>query len=336
MKALRYIKLFSLLTLIFIYLVILAGSIVRTTGSGMGCPDWPKCFGQWVPPTELAQLPEDYEQTFLNQRKEKLDKYISLLEALGADDLAQKMRADDSILRAEPFNAMGTWIEYINRVVGFMSGNLMLILFIFTLVLIKKRPRLALMAFIALVAISFQAWLGAVVVATNLTPWVITVHMMVAFLIIALLISIYNNLKGETMRWRMYRPLMLLSLCVTLLQVIIGTQVRQEVDHIKHLGIDRMDWIAQLGEQFEIHRSFSIVLVLINAYLVFVHWNAGREWRILAGILLLELVVGISLSYLGMPQVAQPAHLMLATVLFGWQWHIYSDRRVIPSALTAQ
>ena len=51
MTALRRL---ALATAIGTYLLIVVGAIVRSTGSGLGCPDWPLCHGQFVPPPQVA------------------------------------------------------------------------------------------------------------------------------------------------------------------------------------------------------------------------------------------------------------------------------------------
>ena len=331
MKAARSISTLAWITLVLVYLVILAGSVVRTTGSGMGCPDWPKCFGQWIPPTDESQLPEGYEAHFLEGRKAKLDKYTSLIEKIGMKETAEAMRKDPSLLLSEPFDAQGTWIEYVNRLFGFLAGNAMLALAIASFWAWKWKKKITVFAGISLVAIVFQAWLGSVVVATNLLPWTITIHMVVAFFILAFLLKIIRYTKGDEGPDLKWKSLLGLAIVLTLIQVVLGTQVRQEIDHLADLFLPRAEWIAGLTEVFEIHRSFSILLILVNGAFLWMNkniWRHHQGMKAIAILLGLEVIAGITLAYLGMPAAVQTMHLFLATLLFGMQcWVFFAEKK---------
>ena len=118
----RFIR-FQWVALISLFLVISAGSFVRITGSGMGCPDWPKCFGQWIPPTAEEQLPSNYLAIFQEKRAKKAVKFCKFLTSIGMKETAEKIKNDPTLLKEEPFNAARTYTEYINRLLGFLAGT---------------------------------------------------------------------------------------------------------------------------------------------------------------------------------------------------------------------
>jgi cytochrome c oxidase assembly protein subunit 15 len=215
---------FNWIALVLIYLVVIAGSFVRITGSGMGCPDWPKCFGQWVPPTQKAQLPIDYKDIYAQKRAEKIEKFANFLGKIGFKDVSQKIKEDKSLLVEQNFNAKKTWTEYANRLVGFLAGNALLIAFIWILVYYRRRD-LVLLAGFNLLLLGFEAWFGSIVVATNLVPWTITVHLFFALVIIGIQLVIIRKISTKqsqnlyiepTLKWL----IILLKVCETIISFL--------------------------------------------------------------------------------------------------------------------
>jgi cytochrome c oxidase assembly protein subunit 15 len=317
----RFLR-FQWITLIGLFLVICAGSFVRITGSGMGCPDWPKCFGQWIPPTAEEQLPSNYLSIFQEKRAKKAVKFCKFLTAMGMKETAEKIKADPTLLKEEPFNAARTYTEYINRLLGFLAGNLMLAGFFWSLLFYRKRWLLTLSA-INLVLIAVEAWFGSIVVATNLVPWTITVHLFLALVILLIQMYLIYRISPKHGTKILVNPLTfyiwLAVFAITFYQMFLGTQVREYIDALTKQGLGRDAWSDYLGIEFLIHRSFSWLVLILLFYL---GWKNEKEsklriirWAFV--ILSIELFAGVLLAYFDLPGLVQTAHLVFATILLG-------------------
>ena len=309
------------------------------TGSGMGCPDWPKCFGKYIPPTSITEIPEDYKEHYIEVRKTKNHKLAQMIRPLGWTELADQISNDPSIYEETDFIWQRTWIEYLNRLAGALLGLLLLLSLWASLVHWKEKCSIPLTVFGIIIVTGFQGWMGSVVVSTNLLPGVLTAHMLLAFLVIAGLIYLYVKTAsgmralptltmGNTMR---YALMTLIGL--TLVQVLLGTQVRQQIDVIaKSLEHTQRElWIGQLDWIFKVHRSFSILLLIGNGWIccqIFKylhHYNAVFIASIhLAVFVGIATISGVVMAYLAVPSWAQPLHLFLSCLIFGTQVYLYS------------
>lgn len=317
----RFLR-FQWITLIGLFLVICAGSFVRITGSGMGCPDWPKCFGQWIPPTAEEQLPANYLSIFQEKRAKKAVKFCKFLTSIGMKETAEKIKADPTLLKEEPFNAARTYTEYINRLLGFLAGNLMLVGFFWSLLFYRKRWLLTLSA-INLVLIAVEAWFGSIVVATNLVPWTITVHLFLALVILLIQMYLIYRISPKHGTKILVNPLTFYIwwavFAITFYQMFLGTQVREYIDALTKQGLGRDAWSDYLGIEFFIHRSFSWMVLILLVYLGWKNEKEGKipmiRWAFI--ILSIELSAGVLLAYFDLPGLVQTAHLVFAAILLG-------------------
>lgn len=304
--------------------LILVGGLVRATGAGMGCPDWPKCFGQFIPPTHVAELPENYKTVFVEQRIEKNKKIVGYLNSLGFNELAETIENDPNVRKEEEFNAVKTWIEYVNRLVGAVIGILVLATFITSLRYWKTDKVIPITSFTALILTLFQAWLGSIVVSTNLLPGTITIHMVFAMIIVTVLLyGAFRATRGmfiieieEGLRTKIYWSGIIL-LILTTVQMVLGTQVREAVDAVKlTTDIERAGWLDQAGIVFLIHRSFSWIILIAGVYLISVFWRNDIDGVLYKlgianfALIITQIVVGVGLEYLAMAAPLQVIHLV--------------------------
>jgi len=287
----RAIRQWVLFTFFFTFIVIIAGGIVRTTQSGMGCPDWPTCFGRWIPPTNASQLPPDFEKYL---KKQDID---------------------------HTFNVFHTWTEYINRLVGELLGVFALIQ---CWLLFRKRKELPVpykLAAAYLITVVLTGLFGGAVVLLNLAHLSITVHLLFAIILLqiqlALMLSLQSRLFIVPVDTKM-KKLFLFLLAVLFIQAVFGTGVRMYVDDVsKTLHYEQREtWLAAKPVSFYIHRSFSWVVLLTTIFAAWYSRNIQalrNKLLALSVIITMSMITGIVLYYADMPAVAQPIHLFLAS-----------------------
>jgi heme a synthase len=325
MNKLRALHKLSLSTLVAVYILILIGGIVRSTGSGMGCPDWPKCFGNWVPPTDVSELPPNYKQLYADFRHKKNQRFAQYLRVAGMGATADRLLNDESVLVEADFNPTKTWIEYFNRLTGVIIGFLIFAVFVYSLKFWTTNRSITAVSFLTLLLVAFQGWLGSFVVSSNLTPWTITVHMFLALVIVALLVYLVyataiqkTAVHSATGFWWF-----MACIVVVLVQILLGTQVREAIDDVARIAV-REQWISAIQPQFTIHRSFSwIVLLLHIGLIVNLRRVEGLKGFQLALILLIlgTILSGALMAWFAVPAFLQPVHLLLATGCFGIQFY---------------
>ena len=316
-------------SLILVYLVIAAGSVVRMTGSGMGCPDWPKCFGYLIPPTERNQLDwksnhqyHEGEVIILNESLRVASSDFTSQDTYQPKNWEAYTKHDYAI-----FNATHTWIEFINRLLGVFAGLATLLLFISSLWRIKTDPTSTLLSFLVILGMGFQGWLGKTVVDSNLLPFKITLHMVMALLLVLVLVILLAREKqSETFLKNTSRLQKVLGvgLILTLVQIGMGTQVRQFVDEQMHFfNLEQASsWLADAPILFYFHRSFSLLVLLVHGYLgylLFQNKTIPTVFIVILSLLGVEILSGIWMYYFDFPFSSQPLHLVLASLLFGAQ-----------------
>lgn len=301
----------------------------------MGCPDWPKCFGQYVPPTSINQLPKDYKQKYVAERMDKNQKFAKTLDLFGYGDLARRIREDKSILIPEEFNAAKTWTEYINRLIGEISGLFFVLVAVFSFSYRHENKAIPFLSVLNVLLVGFQAWLGSIVVSTNLVSGIVTLHMLLALAILAILIGTYHLAKTYGKHKLESSPIthvvMVLTLVISTVQIIFGTEVREKIDAVSaHLqGGYRDAWISNAGTIFFQHRDVAILVLIANIILFALirngfsrHSNQQQLMSFILLMLMLQIATGILLSYWALPPFAQALHILLASLIFGAQFYL--------------
>lgn len=321
----------AMAALVSVLLLIFVGAIVRVTGAGMGCPDWPTCWGCLIPPTNVENV--DFEKLDIATFQRKA-------ERMGRDPESITVET----LRAE-FNPRHVWTEFINRLFSLPVGLFSLATMVLAFGRQKTIPIVFWSSFAALVLVLVNAWMGARVVYSGLKPGVLTLHMAMAFLLI--MVQVFTVWRGASTPWQVamtsdkhrkqLRGILGLLFLMVLVEGIMGSQIRELTDEMsKHFSLPRDMWNDRLEHSwlYLTHRSFSWVILALTLWAyVFSRKNQQgplcQPGKIVLAIVLIQMVLGIVMSQVHIYGWVQVLHVGLAAILLAanMAWLLGVSRR---------
>lgn len=277
------------------YLLVLVGALVRAAGAGMGCPDWPRCFGRWVAPTAASQV--------------------------RAELVAR-------------FNMRLAWIEYLNRLLGATTGLLIFATLVLALRHYRRAPRVLWPSVGAFLAVGLAGWLGKKVVDHELKPALVTIHFFVALVVVVLLIyatvaSYWPKVRALREVPRARRGVVLLSAAtsgVLLVQLALGTRVRSalELAARSEPSLARGELITRVGTVDPLHRTLALALTAAVVTLAVYIYRAvdpapalRRLAAVLVALVIAQVGAGAGLAYLALPPALQVVHVTLGSLMLG-------------------
>jgi cytochrome c oxidase assembly protein subunit 15 len=269
------------------YLLILVGGLVRASGAGLGCPDWPRCFGSWIPPASAADLPPQFDPSL--------------------------------------FNPALMWTEYLNRLLGVTVGLLIFATAVSAFRNHARNWRILWSTIAAFLLVGFEGWLGGRVVAHGLAPWIVTAHLIVAIVIVQLLLfaTFEAFAPAPQAPQALWLPWAIgVLIVVTLIQAGFGTQVRSRVDLVLTLGIPRDAAAGGYGGWLDyVHRDLALA-VLIGSTLLTLWMQTQRSpllrWSfVVLALAILQILLGAVMAYVSLVPAAQVGHLTIASLLLG-------------------
>ena len=305
----------ALLSIVLLIVLIFAGAVVRVTGSGLGCPDWPTCWGEFIPPTSIEQVDEAYLEKKLPRFKKSAERFGRNPDEITVERLL------------EEYDPVQTWIEFTNRL---LALPVLLANFLLMIACLRSQimPKLGVCAF-ALVIIS--ALTGIVVVASGLRSGVLTLYGSAFSSALCFQASqSHKCVRPGSLRTQIAgpsRPQVMILLSCVMIEWAMGSQIREVTDRLMmEQGIaSRGTWIDEISESFIylIHRSFSWSILIAALWLGYKSRWKGEIPRLVLGLVFALMLMGLILSSSGIHAVVQVLHVgvaggLVAAVYYWW------------------